>query len=602
MNRGTREKACGDTARTLTAERPARTAERPARSAESPPRSAERPAQAAADEGRKPVILAVDDDPQVLRAVRRDLRSAYGSRYRVLGASSAADALKILDSLDERGHDPALFLVDQRMPDVTGVEFLLEAVSRFPDARRVLLTAYAETDAAITAINQVRLDYYLMKPWDPPHERLFPVLDDLLSDWLANYRPAYDGILVAGHLVSPGTHTVRDFFTRNGQPFKFLNVERDPEALALLAQLPDASLPLVRFPDGALLSAPTDAELAEHLGLSTTASRPHYECVIVGAGPAGLAAGVYSASEGMSTLLVDSRAPGGQAGTSSLIENYLGFPSGLSGGDLTRRATIQATRFGAEILHPVEVTELTRDDPAKILTLTDGTEISAETVLLSTGVAYNRLEAPGAERFEGAGLYYGAATTESSACISQHVHIVGGANSAGQAAVHFAKYAAQVTILVRADSLAKSMSQYLIDEIERTPNIEVQVNTSVRELLGGEHLERIVLHDTDRGEDTEVPCRFMFTFIGARPHTDWLADIVERDDHGFVLTGSDLVSNGGELPAEWPLERAPYPLETSVPGVFAAGDVRAHSIKRVASGVGEGAMAISLVHRYRSMG
>ncbi|MGZ9929834.1 FAD-dependent oxidoreductase [Streptomyces sp. NC-S4] len=553
-------------------------------------------------EHRKPVILAVDDDPQVLRAVRRDLRSAYGDRYRVLGASSAADALKILDSLDERGHDPALFLVDQRMPDVTGVEFLLEAVSRFPDARRVLLTAYAETDAAITAINRVRLDYYLLKPWDPPHERLFPVLDDLLSDWLATYRPAYDGIIVAGHLVSPGTHAVRDFFTRNGQPFRFLNVERDPEALTLIAAQPDGALPLVRFPDGSVLSAPTDTQLAQRLGLATTASRPHYECVIVGAGPAGLAAGVYSASEGLSTLMLDSRAPGGQAGTSSLIENYLGFPSGLSGGDLTRRATIQASRFGAEILHPVEVVSLTRDDPAKILTLADGTEISAETVLLATGVSYNRLEAPGADRFEGAGLYYGAATTESSACISQHVFIVGGANSAGQAAVHFAKYAARVTILVRAASLDASMSRYLIDEIDRTPNIEVKVRTTVVRLDGEEHLERLTLHDADTGEDTEIPARFMFTFIGARPHTDWLAGVVERDEYGFVLTGSDLISNGGELPAEWSLERAPYPLETSVPGVFAAGDVRAHSVKRVASGVGEGAMAVSLIHRYRSMG
>ncbi|MFE6838171.1 FAD-dependent oxidoreductase [Streptomyces sp. NPDC057705] len=553
-------------------------------------------------EHKKPVILAVDDDPQVLRAVRRDLRSAYGDRYRVLGASSAADALKILDSLDERGHDPALFLVDQRMPDVTGVEFLLEAVSRFPDARRVLLTAYAETDAAITAINRVRLDYYLLKPWDPPHERLFPVLDDLLSDWLATYRPAYDGIIVAGHLVSPGTHAVRDFFTRNGQPFRFLNVERDPEALTLIAAQPDGALPLVRFPDGTVLSAPTDTQLAQRLGLATTASRPHYECVIVGAGPAGLAAGVYSASEGLSTLMLDSRAPGGQAGTSSLIENYLGFPSGLSGGDLTRRATIQASRFGAEILHPVEVVSLTRDDPAKILTLADGTEISAETVLLATGVSYNRLEAPGADRFEGAGLYYGAATTESSACISQHVFIVGGANSAGQAAVHFAKYAARVTILVRAASLDASMSRYLIDEIDRTPNIEVRVRTTVVRLDGDEHLERLTLHDADTGENTEVPARFMFTFIGARPHTDWLAGVVERDEYGFVLTGSDLIANGGELPAEWSLERAPYPLETSVPGVFAAGDVRAHSVKRVASGVGEGAMAVSLIHRYRSMG
>ena len=548
----------------------------------------------AADEVLRPVILAVDDDPQVLRAVRRDLRANYGDRYRVLGAASADEAFKVLDVLEERGQDTALFLVDQRMPDITGVEFLVEAVSRFPDARRVLLTAYADTDAAITAINQVRLDYYLMKPWDPPAERLFPVLDDLLSDWLAAYRPRYQGVRIVGQLVSPQTHEVRDFLTRNGQPFQFLNVETDGEAQKLAQNHPGAALPLVVFPGGTVLPAPTTAELAEQIGLSTTASRPHYDTVIIGAGPTGLAAGVYGASEGLSTLLVDANSPGGQAGTSSLIENYLGFPSGLSGGDLARRAVTQAARFGAELLHPMEVSAFRRADPARIITLADGTEISAGTVLLAMGVSYNRLQIPGATEFEGAGLYYGAATTESSACISQHVFIVGGANSAGQAAVHFAKYAAQVSVLVRSGSLEASMSQYLVDEIHRTPNIEVRLNTQVAALLGGERLERVRLADSVTGAETEEDARFVFTFIGARPRTEWLGDAVATDSHGFVLTGADVP------PETWSLERPPAFLETCVPGVFAAGDVRAGSIKRVASGVGEGAMAVALMHQYRA--
>ncbi|MEV4742892.1 FAD-dependent oxidoreductase [Streptomyces sp. NPDC049555] len=498
-----------------------------------------------------------------------------------------------------RGNDPALFLVDQRMPGMTGVDFLLEAVSRFPDARRVLLTAYAETDAAITAINKVRLDYYLIKPWDPPAERLFPVLDDLLSDWLAAYRPAYRGIQVAGHTVSAATHAVRDFLTRNGQPFRFRDVTTDPEARKLVEQRPGARLPLVVFPGGGVLTAPSDTELAGRLGLPTTASRPHYDTVIVGAGPAGLAAGVYAASEGLSALLVDARAPGGQAGTSSLIENYLGFPAGLSGGDLARRAVIQAGRFGAELLHPVEAVGLRAAGPARLLTLADGGEVSAETVILATGVTYNRLEVPGAERFEGEGLYYGAATTESSSCVSHHVFIVGGANSAGQAAVHFAKYAARVTVLVRADSLEAGMSRYLVDEIRRTSNIEVRLRTRVLALDGDRHLERIMLADDVAGTRTEERARFVFTFIGARPRTGWLCATVACDEHGFVLTGADVPRSGGR-PAPWPLERDPYPLETGLPGVFAAGDVRARSVKRVASGVGEGAMAVALVHRYRA--
>ncbi|MFC4589470.1 FAD-dependent oxidoreductase [Sphaerisporangium corydalis] len=545
------------------------------------------------DETGRPVILTVDDDPQVLRAVRRDLRTAYSGRYRVLGASSGKEALDILDALDDRGDEPALFMADQRMPEMTGVEFLLEAGARFPDARRVLLTAYADTDAAITAINRVRLHHYLMKPWDPPEERLFPVLDDLLSDWLAAYRPAYQGIKVVGFPVSPATHAVRDFLTRNEQPFRFLDVGTDPEARLLAEGLGD-SLPLVLFPEGDHLSAPTSARLAERLGLSATASRPHYETVIIGAGPAGLAAGVYSASEGLSTLLVDSDVPGGQAGTSSLIENYLGFPAGLSGRDLARRAVSQVRRFGAELLYPVEVTGLRRADPARIITLADGGEISAEIVLLSMGVSYNRLDVPGADRFAGAGLYYGAATTESQSCVAQHVYVIGGANSAGQAAMHFARFASRVTMLIRAGSLEAGMSQYLVDEIRRTPSIEVRTGTRVVALSGVDRLETITLADVATGETTEEPAGFVFTFIGARPRTAWLDGAVERDDHGFVLTGTDVP------PASWDLEREPYLLETSVPGVFAAGDVRARSVKRVASGVGEGAMAVALVHRYRA--
>ncbi|MGF1425323.1 FAD-dependent oxidoreductase [Kitasatospora sp. LaBMicrA B282] len=553
----------------------------------------------------RPVILTVDDDPQVLRAIRRDLREQYADRYRILGASSAGEALGVLDTLERRGHDPALFLVDQRMPDMTGVDFLLEAVSRFPDARRVLLTAYAETDAAITAINRVRLDYYLMKPWDPPAERLFPVLDDLLSDWLAAYRPAYRGIRVIGPTVSAGTHGVRDFLTRNGQPFRFLNAETDPEARELLTGHGGAALPLVVFPDGDVLHSPDATELAARLGLSTTASRPHYDTVIIGAGPAGLAAGVYAASEGLSTLLLDTGSPGGQAGTSSLIENYLGFPAGLSGGDLARRAVSQVARFGAELLHPVEAVALRQAGRARIVRTADGTEISAETVLLCTGVAYHRLDVPGAERFEGAGLYYGAATTESSSCTAHHVFVVGGANSAGQAAIHFARYAARVTVLVRGDSLAAGMSQYLVDEIARTPTIEVRLRTRVLSLHGERHLERIRLLDEATGMRSEEPARFVFTFIGARPRTGWLRSTVACDEHGFVLTGPDLPHGdrpGDDETTRWPLDRDPYLLETSLPGVFAAGDVRAHSVKRVAAGVGEGAMAATLVHRYRADG
>lgn len=549
------------------------------------------------DERFRPILLTVDDDPQVLRSIRRDLRKRYSDRYRVLSAASAREALELLGALDERDEEPALFLVDQRMPDMTGVDFLLEAVARFPAARRVLLTAYADTDAAITAINRVRLDHYLMKPWNPPAERLYPVLDELLSDWWAGYDPPYSGISVVGPAVSPAAHRIRDFLTRNQQPFRFLDVERDPEAAALAAR-PGALLPLVVFPEGDALSAPDNAELAERLGIAGTASRPHYDTVIVGGGPAGLGGAVYSASEGLSTLLVDADVPGGQAGTSSRIENYLGFPNGLSGADLARRAVTQARRFGAEILAPMRAVGLRRAGPAHLLTLEDGREISTETVLLATGVSYNRLDVPGSERFEGAGLYYGAAMTETTACTGQEVYIIGGANSAGQAAMHFSAHARRVVMVVRGDSLEKGMSQYLVDEIRARPNIEVRLRTRITRMEGEGALERITLLDTGEGTEETVPAGFVFTFIGARPHTGWLADTLARDEAGFVLTGPDL-SPGGEPPQGWDEDRPPMLLETSMPGVFAAGDVRSASVKRVASGVGEGALAVALIHRYR---
>ncbi|MFC1430149.1 FAD-dependent oxidoreductase [Streptacidiphilus sp. N1-3] len=561
------------------------------------------------DDGHKPVILALDDDPQVLRAVRRDLRTAYADRYAILTVHSSKEGMKVLDTLAERRQELALFLVDQRMPDVTGLQFLLEAMERFPEARRVLLTAYAETDAAIVGINQVGLDHYLLKPWGPPQERLYPVLDRLLEQWWSGRRTVRRQIQVIGHAVSSTTRAVREFLTRNGQPFSFLDavdVDRDSEIGQLLTGpggVPGAALPVVLLPDGMVMFAPTEEDLAEQLGWSASSSLPHYECVIVGAGPTGLSAAVHAASEGLRTLLLDAQPnPGGQSARAPLIENYLGFPSGLSGEDLTRRAAIQAVSFGAELMCPAEVVGLRREDPAKIITLADGSEASAESVLLSPGATYRRLEARGASRFEGVGLYYGLSAAETRSCIAQRVLVVGGANTAGQAAVQLAKYASEVTLLVRAGSLSAKMSPYLADELSRTPNIAIRLRTTVREFIGVDRLERVVLYDSEGGALSEVETRFVFTFIGAHPHTDWLGDMVERDDRGFVLTGSDLVANGGEVPSEWSLERAPYPLETSIPGVFAAGDARAHSVKRVSAAVGEGAMAVDLIQRYRVSG
>ena len=545
----------------------------------------------------KPVILAVDDDPQVLRAVERDLRRRYAREYRVLRASSGESALDTLGKLKLRGDPVALFLVDQRMPRMTGVEFLEEAVGRFPDAKRALLTAYSDTEAAIRAINEVGLDYYLQKPWDPPDQNLYPSLDELLDDWKADYRPPFEGIRVVGDRWSPGSHRTRDFLARNRIPYRWLDLEGSEEAREILAGVDhgEPGLPLVVFEDGTYAEAPENREIAEKIGLQTRAEQPFYDLVIVGGGPSGLAAAVYGASEGLRTVLIEREAPGGQAGTSSRIENYLGFPAGLSGGDLARRAVDQARKFEVEILTPQEVQEVRVEDPYRVVRLADGTEVSCHALIVTTGVSYRKLDVPGAERLTGRGVYYGAAQTEAYSCKGEDVYIVGGANSAGQAAMHFSDQASMVFLLCRGDNLRKSMSEYLVRQIEGRGNIEVRHNSSVVEALGEVHLEEIRIHDSAAGETETVPAHSLFVFIGAAPRTDWLEGVVERDELGFILSGPDL-SVDGARPKGW--DRDPYLLETSVPGIFVAGDVRHGSIKRCASAVGEGSIAVQFVHQY----
>ncbi|MBH8575760.1 FAD-dependent oxidoreductase [Nostocaceae cyanobacterium CENA369] len=550
----------------------------------------------------KPAILTVDDDPEVLQAVSRDLRHQYGDRFRIVRADSGIAALDVVQQLKLRNEPVALFLVDQRMPQMGGVEFLEQAKAIFPDAKRALLTAYADTDAAIKSINSAKLDYYLLKPWNPPEERLYPVLDDLLDDWLAGFRPPFEGIRVIGNRWSPFSHQVKDFLARNQIPYKWLDIELEQDATKLVeyAQADGRQqLPLVLFPDGSRLIQPSNLEIAAKIGLQTQAERPFYDLAIVGGGPAGLAAAVYGASEGLSTVLIEREAPGGQAGTSSRIENYLGFPVGLSGSDLARRGVTQARRFGVEILTPQIVTGVRLQNPYRVLQLADGSEISCHALLVATGVSYRWLNVPGAEKLTGAGIYYGAAMTEAIACSNEEVYLVGGANSVGQAAMHFSKYASKVIILVRGESLSSSMSQYLIDQIAATENIQVCTSCSVVEVKGEEHLEAITIAHAKTGQIEIVPARSLFIFIGASPKTDWLDGIIQRDAQGFILTGPDLMHNG-KSPPGWHLERSPFLLETSVPGIFAAGDVRYGSIKRVASGVGEGSIAIQFVHRYLS--
>jgi thioredoxin reductase (NADPH) len=552
----------------------------------------------------KPVLLSVDDDSDVLRAIERDLRSKYGSEYRVIGTDSPEGALTLLKQLQLRNDSVALLLADQRMPHMDGVAFLQEGMRIFPEAKRALLTAYADTSAAISAINEASINYFFMKPWDPPSEHLYPQLDDLLDDWRASFRPKFEGIRVLGTRWSPQSYAMRDFLARNHVPYQWIDAElsaNDPETKRLLAALgPEAvNLPIVLFPDGTKLLESVPADVAQKVGLRTRAQTNFYDLAIVGGGPAGLAAAVYGASEGLHTVMVEQEAPGGQAGMSSRIENYLGFPTGLSGGDLARRAVVQAQRFGVEILSPQEACGVRIEGPYRIVKLADGSEISCHALMIATGVQWRRLEAPGVARLQGAGVYYGGGATEALSCKGEIVYVVGGANSAGQAAMNFAKYAERVVIAVRGGSLSSTMSQYLIDQIKETPNIQLWPNASVAEVHGDTHLEEISFLCSDTNRIERVPASSMFIFIGALPRTDWLAGIIERDDYGFILTGPDLIREG-QRPKDWALERDPYLLETNIPGLFAVGDVRHGSVKRVASGVGEGSVAVQFIHQYLS--
>jgi thioredoxin reductase (NADPH) len=543
----------------------------------------------------KPALLTVDDDADVLGAITRDLRSHYGRDFRILRADSGPTALNLLRELKERQEPVALVLSDQRMPEMDGVTLLSEAMSLHGKSKRVLLTAYADTEAAIGAINRSQVDYYLLKPWDPPEERLYPILDELLDDWRASYRPGYAGVRVVGDRWSARCHRIRDFLARNQVPYQFLDVEASDDARALAADTDPSGLPLVILPGGARFTAPEPADIAEQVGLKATARRSFYDLAIVGGGPGGLASAVYAGSEGLRTVLIEREAPGGQAGTSSRIENYLGFPAGISGAELARRAATQARKFGVEILTPQEATALRLEGPYKHLGLSDGSEISCHMLMLSMGVSWNRLPASGADRFIGSGIYYGAAVTEAQPARGQTVYMVGGGNSAGQAAMYFKDFAEKVVLIVRGDSLGAKMSHYLVTRIESSDNIEVRLNTEVRACHGGEHLEALELWNNQTERCEVVRARYLFVFLGATPRTEWLGDAVACDDRGFVLTGSDL--DPRTHLGDWPLERSPYLLETSVPGVFACGDARRASVKRVASAVGEGSVAVHFMHQ-----
>jgi thioredoxin reductase (NADPH) len=602
------------------------------------------------DISMRPVLLTVDDDPQVVRAIERDLRQQYGKRFGVLKAESGQKALELVKKLKLRNETLALLLVDQRMPQMSGVAFLEEAMNIFPEAKRVLLTAYADTEAAIRSINKAKIDYYLMKPWDPPEEHLYPILNDLLDDWWALAKPPFEGIRIIGLRWSPKSYDVKHFLARNGIPYQWLDIEANEEARQLISYLESTgkngrfgspstisttatsnrsfsilnnnkmdnnnsssstrstpspsyssslSLPLVIFPDGSYMEEPSNSELAEKIGLKTHAQMPFYDLIIIGGGPAGLAAAVYGASEGLSTLLIERQAPGGQAGMSSNIENYLGFPTGLSGNNLARRAAAQAARFGAEILTPQEVVSLRVDGPYRIVKLNDGTEISCHALVIACGVSYRELkDVTGMDKLTGSGVYYGASMVEALSYKGEDVFMVGGANSAGQAAIHFSKYAKTVTLVVRGDSLSKSMSHYLVHQIDKTDNIRVLLNSKVTEARGENRLEFITITNTQTEQVQTFPSSGLYIFIGAVPYTDDLVGLIERDANGFILTGPDLIHNGREHPRGWTLDRQPFLLETNVPGIFAAGDVRHGSMKRVAASVGEGSIAVQLIHQY----
>ena len=547
----------------------------------------------------KPVIMAVDDEPTALAAIERDVQREDGADFRIMSATSGSEALAMLKQLKLRNEAVALLLIDQRMPQMTGVEFLQQAMELYPDAKRVLLTVPADGDVPISTIRPAKPDYYLRKPWDSPEEQLYPILKDLLADWQVTYRPPSEGLRVIGHRWASNTYRVRDLLARNQVRYQWLDLDTSEEACRLLSALGSETprLPVLLFPDGSWLADPTPIEAAEHFGLRTQARLPFYDLIIVGAGPAGLGAAVYGASEGLRTLLIEREAPGGQAGMSSKIENYLGFPAGLSGAELTRRALMQAARFGVELLLPHEVTGISIEGSTRLVHLADGATLRCHTILLATGVSYRTLDVPGSERLQGAGIYYGAGMSEAPLYRDQDVYLVGGANAAGQAAMYFSRFARRVTLLVRGPSLDESMSQYLIDQIAATPRINVLTSTHVVEVKGETNLEAITITNTITGETQVLPTTALFVFIGAMPQTDWLAGVVERDEHGYILSGLDMLHDG-HRPAGWTLDRDPFPLETSVPGVFVAGDTRLHSMKRVASAVGAGAMSVQLVHDY----
>ena len=546
----------------------------------------------------KPTILTVNDDPVVSAAIAHDLRSRYGAGYRIVRVTSGPEALAVLTKLALRDQPVALIVADQRMPQMTGIELLEQARTQAPGAKYLLLTAYADTDVAITAINDIGLDYYLLKPWDPPEERLYPVVNDLLGDWQQAHPDHTSDVRVVGHRWSERSHEIKTFLARNHVPYRWYDIERDAEAQRLcdLARAGPADLPLVLIPDGDTLRSPSTLDLAGGLGLRTSARQPLYDVCIVGGGPAGLAAAVYAASEGLSTVVVEREAPGGQAGQSAAIENYLGFPRGLSGSDLTQRAIAQVSRFGAEMVLARDVTGFQRRGPVRAVLLGGSGEIEARALIVATGVSYRHLAAAGLGELNGRGVYYGVNASEASQCRGEDVYIVGAANSAGQAALNLSRFAKRTVLVVRAATLTGTMSQYLVERITSTPNIEVRYRSEVVAGRGDGHLEKLTLADQDSGVTQEVSSSWLFVFIGASPRTEWLGPDVARDGKGFIVTGQDLLSPA--YTGCWPLARAPFALETSVPGVFAAGDVRLDSMKRVASAVGEGAMSVYLVHRY----
>ncbi|TXF88500.1 response regulator [Neolewinella aurantiaca] len=549
---------------------------------------------------KKPVILSVDDDQQVLRSLKRDLRNEYKSDYRIISTTSANEALEAVEELKKKGETIALFLSDQRMPEMPGVDFLEKARKFFPDAKRALLTAYSDTQAAIKAINDVQLDYYLLKPWNPPEEKLFPVLNELLEDWKLSYRPGFQGVKVVGYQYSPKSHNIKDWLASNLKPYQWVDAQSEKgQELLQLHNCENKELPFVVLESGDALPNPDLPVLAEKLGMSASANEPMYDVVIVGGGPAGMAAAVYGGSEGLNTLMIEKRAPGGQAGTSSRIENYLGFPSGLSGAELTRRAMAQTLRFGVEVVTPREVADVRIQDNYKILTLDDGSEVKTRAVILTTGVEYRHLPAEGADKFSGAGVYYGAAMTEANACSNKIVYVVGGGNSAGQGAVYLSKFAKEVHILIRKPDLTSSMSSYLIDQIDGIENIKVHGYRQIQEVNGDDdRVEQLLIQNLEDDSVIDAAADSVFVFIGARPRTEWIErGQITIDKRGFVVTGRDLTATK-EGATKWPLERAPYLLETSQPGVFAAGDVRSGAMNRVASAVGEGAMAVKFVHAY----